>query len=279
MIHAPKRTGRDFEVSAADGVRIRGTRYDGGANRLVLVHSLAMDRGFWNRAIEHLPAEWSIIAFDCRGHGASNKPGGAYAIETFGDDVAAVLDFAGWPSAVIAGASMGGCVTLAFAARHPARAQGLGLFDTTAWYGADAPAAWEKRACAAEQEGIASLIDFQVTRWFTEEFRKTHPDVAKSCVDVFVANDIPAYAATCRMLGRANLTDSLQKFAMPVRIVVGEEDYATPISMAQTLQSHIDGSTLRIVPRARHLSPVEVPETIAAELIALFDTLESRART
>ncbi len=213
MIHAPKRTGRDFEVSAADGVRIRGTRYDGGANRLVLVHSLAMDRGFWNRAIEHLPAEWSIIAFDCRGHGASNKPGGAYAIETFGDDVAAVLDFAGWPSAVIAGASMGGCVTLAFAARHPARAQGLGLFDTTAWYGADAPAAWEKRACAAEQEGIASLIDFQVTRWFTEEFRKTHPDVAKSCVDVFVANDIPAYAATCRMLGRANLTDSLQKFA------------------------------------------------------------------
>ena len=124
-----------------------------------------------------------------------------------------------------------------------------------------------------------SLIDFQVTRWFTEEFRQTHPDVTKSCVDVFLANDIPAYAATCRMLGRANLTDALSKFTMPVRIVVGEEDYATPVAMPQALQSHIAGSTLSIVPRARHLSPVEVPETIAAELIALFDTVESRAHT
>ena len=37
---------------------------------------------------------------------------------------------------------MGGCVTLAFAARHPKRVDGLGLFDTTAWYGENAPQAW-----------------------------------------------------------------------------------------------------------------------------------------
>jgi pimeloyl-ACP methyl ester carboxylesterase len=157
-----KRIGADFEAVAKDRTRIRGSRYDGAGNgpRLVLVHSLAMDLRFWDRLIGRLPGNCSIIAYDCRGHGASVKPAGAYTIATFGDDLAAVLDHAGWPSAAAAGASVGGCATLAFTTRHRARVDGLGLTDTTDWYGEDAPAASEKRAEKAEQEGIASQVPF-----------------------------------------------------------------------------------------------------------------------
>jgi 3-oxoadipate enol-lactonase len=129
-------------------------------------------------------------AYNCRGHGASDKPAGTYTVATFGDDLAAVLDHAGWPSAAAAGASVGGgCATLAFATRHRARVDGLGLIDTTDWYGEEAPAAWEKRAKKTEQEGIASLVPFQVTRWFTEAFRKAASQTRQACVDVLACID------------------------------------------------------------------------------------------
>src|SRR3546814_9671243 len=70
---------------------------------------------------------------------------------------------------------MGGTVTLAFASRHPQRVTGLGLIDTTAWYGPDAPTAWEQRGEKARAEGLASLTAFQKTRWFSEQFLHDNP--------------------------------------------------------------------------------------------------------
>jgi len=118
------------------------------ANPLVLIHSLAMDHTFWNAVTPSLSETTAVLTYDCRGHGQSDKPDGLYLVEQFADDLIDLLDHLGWRSAIIAGASMGGCITLAFAAAHPERAVALDLFDTTAWY--NAPDKWEERAAAAE---------------------------------------------------------------------------------------------------------------------------------
>ncbi len=242
---------------------------DDGRPRLVLIHSLGMDRFFWDAVVAALGQEAAILAFDCRGHGASDKPKGPYRIERFADDLAELLDHVGWPSAVIAGASMGGCATLAFAQRHPTRATALGLIDTTAWY--NAPDKWEERAVAAERAGLAAMIDFQVTRWFTDAFRAAHPQIVTRNVERFLANEPAAYAATCRMLGACNLEAALPQMSMPAAIVVGDEDYATPLAMAETLHRGIKGSTLTVIERARHLTPLEAPERVAPELRRLLE--------
>jgi 3-oxoadipate enol-lactonase len=165
---------------------------------------------------------------------------------------------------------MGGCVSLAFAVAYPARARALGLIDTTAWYGADAPKQWAERAAKAKQEGMAALVGFQTTRWFGDAFRAQHPDIVKESVGVFLRNDVNAYAETCRMLGSADLRAALPRLTMPTAVIVGEEDYATPVAMAQALHHGIAGSTLTVLPKARHLTPLEVPDIIAAELDRLM---------
>jgi 3-oxoadipate enol-lactonase len=88
---------------------------------------------------------------------------------------------------------------------------------------------------------------------------------------VFVANDFDCYAASCALLGAADLLPYLRSFRMPVAIVVGEEDYATPVSMARQLNEHIPLSTLSVLPGARHLTPVEFPDRIASEILALLE--------
>ena len=59
---------------------------------------------------------------------------------------------------------------------------------------------------------------------------------------------------------------------MPTRILVGEEDYATPPAMAQTLHAGIPGSTYLLLPKARHLTPLERPDEVASEIIAVLNS-------
>ena len=239
--------------------------------KVALIHSLAMDGEFWRPVVAELSPRTSVLTIDCRGHGSSGKPSGPYTVEQFADDLSDVMDEIGWPSAVVAGASMGGSVALAFALRHASRTSGLGLFDTTPWYGPQAPRQWEERAQRALSEGLASLVEFQKTRWFGESFRSQHPKTVDLAVETFLRTDPKAYAATCRMLGSFDLRGGLQSLEIPVRIVVGEEDYATPVEMAKVLNEGIPRSKLRVLSGRRHLTPLEDPKAIAAEIELLLD--------
>lgn len=239
--------------------------------RVALVHSLALDGEFWRPVADKLADHASVLTIDCRGHGASGNPAGPYSVEQFANDLADVMDAVGWSSAVIAGASMGGCVAISFAVQHSSRVSALGLFDATAWYGVNAPKQWEERAMRGVADGMASLVEFQKSRWFGDAFRAQNSDVVARTVATFVKTDPKAYAETCRMMGAFDLRPKLGGLRMPTRIAVGEEDYATPIEMAKALHSGITGSELNIISGGRHLTPLEFPERIAAEIDLLLE--------
>lgn len=259
-------------ATTRDGIRIEYTLRPGDAGkRVVLIHSLALDRSVWDGVAEHLTAAGAaVLTYDARGHGASERPAGPYTVDLFANDLADLLDAVGWKSARVAGASMGGSVALAFAVAHPARLAGLGLIDTTAWYGPQAPAQWEARARKAASEGFGSMVEFQATRWFSDAFRAQHPDVVERYSNLFLRNDVAAYAASCRMLGTFDLRARLGEIDAPTAIVVGEEDYATPVAMSEGLHASVAGSRLTVIKGARHLTPVEVPQRIALELEQLL---------
>src|SRR6476619_6796654 len=144
-------------AAARDGTRLAYTLHGQGTNGVVLVHSLAMDRRFWQPVVQRLAGRVPVLVYDCRGHGESDKPAGPYTVELFARDLADLLDHVGWRSALVGGASMGGCIALAFAAAYPARTAALGLVDTTAWYGAEAPKQWAERGSRAATSGMGAV--------------------------------------------------------------------------------------------------------------------------
>jgi 3-oxoadipate enol-lactonase len=241
-----------------------------GAPRIVLIHSLALDGSIWAGVTARLAGQAEILTYDCRGHGRSCREAVPFTTELFARDLVELLDHVGWPSAAVAGCSMGGCVAQAFAGLYPSRVNALGLIDTTAWYGQEAPKTWRERAAAARSKGLPALTEFQATRWFGDHFRATHPEVIQATNRIFLATDMECYAATCIMLGDADLRHYLPSLRMPVAVIVGEEDYATPVAMARHLHEAIPGSTLTILPGGRHLTPIECPGEIAAQLLALL---------
>ena len=235
--------------------------------RVVLIHSLALDAGIWDGVVEKLAGHADILTYDCRGHGRSGRHASSFTAELFARDLAELLDHVGWQTTMVAGCSMGGCVAQAFGGLYSSRVSALCLIDTTAWYGADAPAVWRERAANARSKGLSGLVDFQVTRWFGDSFRNAHPEQVSATTRVFLANDLDCYAASCVMLGDADLRPYLSSLRMPAAVIVGEQDYATPVAMARQLHEAIRGSTLTIIPGARHLTPIECPDEIAAHLL------------
>jgi len=266
-------TAQDGSFTTSDGCKISYTVRSAGSERapkLALVHSLALDRTVWDGVVEQIGDRADILTYDARGHGRSSRPHMVYSSELFARDLAELMDHIGWKESAVAGCSMGGCVAQAFGGLYPARAQALALIDTTAWYGPEAPKQFRERAAAGKEKGMAALIAFQITRWFSEKFPPVRPDVVKKFTDVFVANDVDCYASTCALLGDADLRHYLPAFKMPVAVIVGEEDYAAPVAMAKAMHDAIAGSTLHIIPSGRHLTPIENPDVIAQDLLTLL---------
>ena len=110
--------------TTSDQTTIAFTRHSAphaGAPRLVLIHSLALDRHMWDAIVARLEPHAEVLTYDCRGHGQSDRKPGHYTAELFADDLAQLLDHVGWSTSAVGGCSMGGCVALAFAGLHPTR--------------------------------------------------------------------------------------------------------------------------------------------------------------
>ncbi len=258
-------------MRASDGVSIAYQARMAPAARpvLALVHSLGMDYSFWDAVDARLGEHASLVAIDARGHGRSGAGDTGTTAPRMALDLREVIEHLGLERVVVGGASMGGCVALQFAIDHPDRTAGLALIDTTAWYGPTAPTDWEARAQKAILQGLASLTDFQVTRWFSNGFREREPAVVQHWVDVFLRNDLQSYVAACRMMGAFDARAQLAGIRVPTLVQVGEEDYAAPVAMSRAMHEAIAGSRLDVIAGARHLTPLEVPDRVTQALLDL----------
>ena len=105
---------------------------DGGRGGLpvVLVHSLAGTSAHWSRQLQHLRATRRAVAFDLRGHGASDPPrNGDFSLTALAGDIGAVVDALEIQRFALVGHSLGGGVALSYAGANPGRVAGLLLLD------------------------------------------------------------------------------------------------------------------------------------------------------
>ena len=104
---------------------------DGEGEPLVLIAGTAFDLSFWEDLVPALRG-FRVLRVDNRGAGLSEAPDEALSIGCMADDVAAVMDTVGMPSAHVYGASMGGLIAQELAIRHSERVLSLVLGSTWA---------------------------------------------------------------------------------------------------------------------------------------------------
>ncbi len=79
-----------------------------------------------------LAQRFEVLAYDYRGLGRSGRVNDSYTMADCAADAVAVMDAAGWPSALVVGMSFGGMVALELAVSYPDRVERLALLCTSA---------------------------------------------------------------------------------------------------------------------------------------------------
>src|SRR5580700_9083400 len=122
--------GCDGETMTARFARINGVniayRVEGEGPRLVLVMGYRLNSAAWPVTfIEQLARRFTVITFDNRGTGQSDKPVEGYAIANMARDVRGVLDELEVVEVNMLGYSMGGAIAQEFVRQFPERVSRL----------------------------------------------------------------------------------------------------------------------------------------------------------
>jgi 3-oxoadipate enol-lactonase len=245
-------------INADDGCPIN-VEVEGSASApaLMLSSSLGTNLHMWDDQAGEFARHFRLIRYDRRGHGKSGVPQGPYSMERFGRDVIAVLDALGVKKTSWCGLSMGGMVGQWLGANAPDRIEKLVLSNTHYYYADKTP--WDDRIKTVREKGLASMVDANMQRWFTDGFRSRAPDVMARMKEMFVATDPKGYIACCEAIRDMDFRESNPRITAPTLVIVGARDAATPPAAGEAIAKQIKGAKVMSLDAA-HISNMEQPK-------------------
>jgi pimeloyl-ACP methyl ester carboxylesterase len=243
---------------------------------LVLVHGHPFDRTMWRPQVDRLASEnWRVIVPDLRGYGETTVVPGKTPLATFARDIIGLLDRLGVDRFVLGGLSMGGQIVMEIHRQVPDRIRGLLLADTTPWAETeDGRRSRDDLADRLLREGIQSYAAEVLPKMVAPSTIERRPAVAEHVFGMMTGTSPAGAAAALR--GRAERPDyaeSLARAAIPVLIVVGDEDEFTPVADARLLHKLIPHATLAVVDGAGHMPNLECPAEFNDAMCAFLDMI------
>jgi 3-oxoadipate enol-lactonase len=239
---------------------------DEDAPVVVLINSLGTDFRIWLPLIDELTANWSILLYDKRGHGLSDRGKLPYAIEDHADDLIGLCRHVGIKKAVFVGLSVGGLIVQSLYAKKPELVRKIVLSNTAHKIGtADI---WNARIDAVEKGSIEPIADSVLERWFTPNFRERRRADLAGYRNMLIRQDATAYAATCGAIRDADFTAAVSDIKVPVLAIAGDQDGSTPPDLVRSTASMIAGARFELIASCGHIPCVEQSEKMAKLLTA-----------
>ena len=241
---------------------------------VLFAHAFPLHGAFWEAQLEACAdAGFRAAAVDAPGFGGSPALGRALGMDDLAQILALALDALSSPRAVLAGCSMGGYATMAFARLFPFRLAGAALICTKAT--PDTPEGRERRetqALLALDKGAKSV---------TSEFvpKLVHPANAAALVraqELAEAATAQGIADALRGMGeRPDSLPSLRAWTAPGLVIAGEHDQLMTAADTDALAAAIPRGKKRVVPGAGHLAPIERPGEVNELLLGLLTACQS----
>ena len=253
----------------------RGTAYESfgsGPRVIALVHGLGLNRHSWQRQVAALSRTHRVITFDLHGHGDSSVPPITPSLTVFSEQLVELLDHLGIARASVFGFSLGGMIARRFAMDHADRLEALGILHSAHARDQAAHDAIQARVVQAAKDGPAATVEAALSRWFTNSFRLSHPQMMDEVQRWILANRKDVYAPIYQVLvdGVTELVAPNPPIAAPTLVMTGEEDYGNSPAMSRAIAAEIAGSELVILPGLRHMAMAEAPDLFNAKLMAFL---------
>lgn len=262
---ASRNSGGAF-VRLDNGLNLHYLESGSGGNNIILLHGFCSSSYTWKQTIPALAGFMHVYAPDVMGFGFSDKPlDGTYNYDKFADIVLQFMDKKGIKKATIAGSSMGGGVTVTFAAKYPERVDRVILVDSAGYpHKGSGPLkllgtpVFGTFLLSLNNPTVMGVVLKQTS--FHDDAQVTTERMNAYFQPFRVHGAANAAGKTVNAIAGASLRDKIKKIDRPTLIVWGKEDALIPFDNARRFQSDIKDSELATIPQCGHLPQEERPE-------------------
>ena len=247
---------------------------------LLLIHGFGGNKDNFTRIANQLEG-YHLIIPDLLGFGESSKPMTAdYRSEAQATRLHELLQAKGLTSNIhVGGNSMGGAISVAYAAKYPQEVKSLWLVDPAGFWSADIPKSLED----ATLENNPLLINK------TEDFYRMYdfvmykpPYIPKSVKAVFAQERIANKELHAKILEQI-VTDNVEerakviaKYDIPTLVVWGEKDQVIKPETTELISKLIPQSQVIVMPDVGHVPMVEAIDETADDYKAFRSTLDAQ---
>ncbi|ADZ68906.1 alpha/beta fold hydrolase [Polymorphum gilvum] len=169
----------------------------------------------------------------------------------------------------LVGLSMGGYIAMEILRVAPERVARLALLDTSAR--PDAPEQGERRRVLMDlaDKGRFSKVPHLLYPGLVDAGREHDEDLKAVVVEMAMETGPEAFVRQQRaIMARVDARPRLGEIGCPTLVLVGAGDTLTPPHLAQEMHEAIPASRMAVIPGCGHLSTLEAPGAVTAELTA-----------
>lgn len=203
-----------------------------GRTPVVLVHGLGMSSRYMMPLARELAPAFPVYAPDLPGFGLSDKPERALSVAELAEALRSFMDAADLPRAVLVGNSLGCEILVAFARRHPERADRLVLQGPTP----------DPEARTPLQQVLLFCVTALFERW----------SLARVAASDYLRGGVRRYIDTFRSMIAHRIKEGLPEVHVPTLVVWGTRDYITPRRSVERMACLLPRGKLVVVPGAAH---------------------------
>jgi len=269
-------------IMTKDGTQIYYKDW-GAGKPVVFSHGWPLSADSWEAQMVFLASNgYRCIAHDRRGHGRSSQPWSGNEMDTYADDLSALIETLGLKDATLIGFSAGGGEVARYIGRH-----GTKRVAKTALIAAVPPLMLKT---AANPDGLPMEAFDKIRLGCLADRSQFYKDLAggpffganrpgakvsQGMIDSFWLQGMQAghkNAFDCiKAFSETDFTADLKKFDVPTLIVHGDDDQIVPIGAAALRSSKlVRNATLKIYPGAPHGLAYTHKDQLNADLLAFL---------
>lgn len=198
---------------------------------LLCLHGIGSNGGSFGPMIDHLPADWRVIAWHAPGYITSTPLTKDWPVAAdYADVLEGFIDRLGLGRVMLFGHSLG-CLTAAdYARRAPDRITAMTLACCAIGHGvtpgSDLSEASRKRIDDLETMGAEAFAAARAPRLVFDP--ANNPDIAAAVTADMARVSMPGYGHAAKMLAAGRLLEDLAGITVPTSVIYGAEDVVTP---------------------------------------------------